>query len=591
MHVIFQIFSDNTQKGGWMQKKCEAKITSVIAGKFVTCFLCLIVVITLFSYLYALPWPDDSGYINIKINNDTTIELQNEEQIVMNPRDSTNLVAVWRDFRLGYRQVGYGCSFDGGLTWNQGLFVDPYYAYDSDPGLTVDTAGNFYAHILGYTGSVNDPNGLFVFKSTDGGMTWGDAVIVVNGVPGVLEDKGLIACDRSDGQHNGNLYVSWTRGGATQDIVMARSIDGGNSFEAPVSVSDVPNAQWSVPCVGSNSEVYVAWYQYSQNDIRLDRSTDGGQTFGGDIIIQQLYFGDSLINGGISVFAFPAMDVDITDGPYDGYIYVAYLEFSPGFTDTDIYFTRSTDNGSTWTQKIRINDDPLNNGCDQFHPWLIVAPDGSIIVVFLDRRLDPNNMLMDCYMTTSTDGGATWSPNERISTVSCDPTAGSKLESHVQSPDSPIIFANRAGLLGEYIGVTASSIDDIHPIWTDTRLGNQDVFVGVADTVGTYIGENITPGICTLNISLAPNPGHDRVVIRINILSPKRLSSESTLRMYNLTGRLVKEFTEPSSILDQSCYYIWNCRDESGRKSPSGVYFLRLEGVDYSATEKLLLIR
>ncbi|TET16788.1 MAG: hypothetical protein E3J78_08365, partial [Candidatus Cloacimonadota bacterium] len=85
---------------------------------------------------------------NIKINNDSTTEVQNEEQIVMNPTDSTNIVAVWRDFRFGYRQVYYGFTFDGGVTWNQERFVEPQYAWDSDPGLTVDSDGNFYVVLL-----------------------------------------------------------------------------------------------------------------------------------------------------------------------------------------------------------------------------------------------------------------------------------------------------------------------------------------------------------------------------------------------------------------------------------------------------------
>ncbi len=426
----------------------------------------------------------DSAYLNIRINDDTTSEVHNEEQIVMNPKDTTNLVAVWRDFRLGYRQVGYGYSFDGGLTWQQGLFHEPQYDLDSDPGLTVDTAGNFYAVVLSYY-STSQPNGLFVFKSTDGGANWGDPVPAVNGVPGVFEDKELIACDRSDGPYTDNLYVAWTRFYSTQ-ILLCRSTDGGQSFESPVSVSDVGGVQWPVPCVGSNSEVYVAWVQFSPLAIRFDRSTDGGQTFGSDITVQQVTFGSGDVYGGVRVYSFPAMDADITGGPFDSNIYIAHMDDAPGLTDTDIYFTRSTDGGTSWSERVRINDDPLNNGCDQFHPWLTVAPDGAIIVVFLDRRLDPGNLLMDLYMTTSTDGGVTWSMNERITTVSSDPTAGSKSgDWQADAPgirrkvDTPAIMVEKAGLIGEYIGVTASSIDDIHPVWTDTRLGDQDVFVAV----------------------------------------------------------------------------------------------------------------
>jgi hypothetical protein len=194
-------------------------------------------------------------------------------------------------------------------------------------------------------------------------------------------------------------------------------------------------------------------------------------------------------------------------------------------------------------------------------------------------------------MTTSADGGDTWSPNERITTVSSDPTAGSTLGDCEQAANAPVILASRAGLIGEYIGVTASSIDDIHPIWTDTRFGHQDVFVGVADTAGPYIQEYITQEINTPTIMLTPNPAYDKVTIRIDLSSQKTFSSEPTLRIYNLAGRLIKEFVYPSSHGSRSWDFFWDGRDEFKKNSPAGVYFLKLEAADYSAMEKLLLIR
>lgn len=537
-------------------------------------FLIIFIMVSIPGYLEASPWERDSAYLNIKINNDTTTQLQNEEQIVMNPKDSTNLVAVWRDFRLGYRQVIYGYSFDGGLTWEQDFFVEPQYIWDSDPGLTVDTAGNFYTVILSFN-STSEPNGLFVYKSTDGGATWSGPVTVINGVAGVFEDKELIACDRSDGLYTNNLYVAWARFYNTQ-ILMSRSTDGGNSFGGPIRVSDVNGVQWPVPCVGSSSEVCIAWVSFSPDAILFDRSTDGGQTFGSDITIQNVFFGYGLINGGITVFSFPAMDVDITGGPFNGNIYVAFMDYSSGYTDMDIYFTFSTDSGNTWSQKTRINDDTQNNGCDQFHPWLVVAPDGSITVVFFDRRLDSGNLLMDLYMTTSTDEGNTWSQNERITTVSSDPTAGSNLASnpplirHPAKIRKPHILAGRAGLLGEYIGVTASSINDIHPIWTDTRYGNQDAFVGVKDTV-EYIEENLISGKKDLILSIKPNPATEKIMIIINVQKDKMLSSKSTLKIYDSSGRLIKTFRKLSYRI------IWNRSSNSNELVQSGVYFCCLE--------------
>ncbi|OPX18537.1 hypothetical protein BXT86_00665 [candidate division WOR-3 bacterium 4484_100] len=525
----------------------------------------------------------DSAYLNIKLNNDTTTEIQNEEQIVINPLDTTNLVAVWRDFRLGYRRVGYGYSFDGGLTWNQNLFPLGSYPRDSDPGITCDTAGTFFAVILSFN-STSEPNGLFVYKSTDGGMSWSEPVTVIDGVPNVFEDKELIACDRSGGPYTGNLYVAWTRFGYTTEILMCRSTDGGNSFVGPVTVSDVGSVQWPVTAVGPNSEVYVAWVQYS-GSIEFDRSTDGGQTFSSDITLQPVSFVSGYINGSILVFSFPAMDVDITGGPNNGSIYVAYMDYSSGNTDTDIYFTRSTDGGNTWSTKQRINDDPLNNGCDQFHPWLTVAPDGSIIVVFLDRRLDSNNLLMDLYMTTSTDGGNTWSTNERITTVSSDPTAGKywgERNKFPQQIDYPVITAGRAGLIGEYIGVTAFSINDIHQIWTDTRQGNQDVFVGVPDTTQPGVAETYTDRSRPPSILIQPNPGFED--IHIKILWNRPMLNKLSVKIYDISGRVIDKFFAPVNAT-----IIWQRKDKNGKYLNSGVYFCSVDFANKCYVKKFVL--
>ncbi len=410
---------------------------------------------TLVSYI---PFPSDST--NIKINHDATTKVQNEEQVWVNPKNSNNLVAVWRDFRLGYRRVGHGYSTDGGLTWTDGLFSGTPYPWHSDPGLTIDSSGNFYAVVLSYLSGA-PYNGHFVYKSTDGGMNWGAPVTVVDSFYGAFEDKELIACDRTPSPHSGNLYVTWARFTENQTItyiVCSRSTNGGQSFiRPPVNVSDMEGVQWPVPSVGPNGEVYIAWFDYNGPRISIDKSTNGGVSFGTDKVVQNVDGYTSNLNGGILVFPFPAMDVDITGGPYNGYIYIAYMDY--GATDTDIWFTRSTDGGNTWSNRTRLNDDTFGNGRDQFHPWTFVDRNGYIYVVFYDRRNDPGNLLMDVYLTQSTNGGVNWSPNKRVTTVSSDPTAG----------------LIKAGLLGEYIGLTAFD-GRVHPVWTDTRLGNQDVF-------------------------------------------------------------------------------------------------------------------
>jgi len=415
-----------------------------------------------------------TGTLNIRLNQDNTQQLQNEEQIVTNPVDTDNLVAVWRDFRLGYRRVGYAASFDGGITWAEDLFEEFTYPWHSDPGLTVDADGNFFAVILSYT-STSEPNGLFVYESGDGGISWGDPVTVVSGVPGVFEDKELIACDRTGGTHDGNLYVVWARFGYDTDVMFSRSTDGGQSFQPAVVISDLSGLQWPVPVVGADGTVYVAWVNYYPSSIRFDKSTDGGATFGSDGTITSTSFGYGYLDGGITVFSYPAMDADITGGPYNGNLYVAYMDYGPG-SDTDIFFRRSTNGGDNWSGPVRINDDPPGNGRDQFHPWISIDEDGRITVIFLDRRNDPNNYLYDCYMTQSTNGGISWSGNVRISDVSSDPQAGQV----------------NSGLLGEYIGLT-SSHGRVNALWTDTRMGNQDAFTARSYT-DPSVDVQVVPG-------------------------------------------------------------------------------------------------
>jgi hypothetical protein len=53
-----------------------------------------------------------------------------------------------------------------------------------------------------------------------------------------------------------------------------------------------------------------------------------------------------------------------------------------------------------------VNDDSVHNGADQYFQWLAVDPkDGSVNVLFYDRRRDPANRTQTVTLARSTDGG------------------------------------------------------------------------------------------------------------------------------------------------------------------------------------------
>ena len=428
-------------------KRCTAS-----NGSTTTTYLILAILATSPGLLLAQGWQ------NIRINQDTTTELQNESQVVVNPTDPSNLVAVWRDFRLGYRQVGYGFTTDRGASWtNPGLFVDPHYVRDSDPALTVNADGDFFAMLLAYTGDTGQPNGMLMYRSSDGGQTWEDRGFAINDVPGVFEDKEFIACDRTSSFFGGRIYMVWARFWDA-DIYCVYTADDGDSWSSEVLVSDDSGNQFPTPAVGPDGTLYVAWTDFG-DAILIDRSF-GGNAFGEDGLVTPVYNAHPTLNGNIGAPAHPAMDVDITGGTYNGRIYIAYMSREGGSSDYDIFIRHSDDHGFDWSDSRRINDDTFNNGRDQFLPWLTVDNTGVISVVWLDRRHDPSNLRWHSYVSQSFDGGMTWSPNQQVSTAESDPAdaqpAGPRGAKHNPSIPAPDEANTRAGLIGEYIGMVFS---------------------------------------------------------------------------------------------------------------------------------------
>lgn len=457
---------------------------------------------------------------------------QNETALAVNPTDHDNWVGGANDYSGpiildGRAQSSCGFYFtkDSGQTWGGGLLpTQEGYTGGGDPSVAFDSSGNVYYACLHFELTLPDfdlgNSAIFVFKSTDGGETFGAPTeLVSNATSPGFHDKEFIAV----GALTGKVYVAWVHPGAS-NVRLAGSDDGAASFDAPapadnVFVNDAENSSNQGPVIatfgfmdpdGSNEHIYVAWMDLDQNRILFDRSTNGGTSFGTDEVVEGsvVQFPVRPVGSGIGVSnrvslvgefgdaeenpqnafranSFPSMAVcNNPSSPYYGHIYIVYADNR--FGDGDIFFKRSEDGGQSWpgTFTRRINDDAQGNGKDQFFPWVSVDENCKVNVSFYDRRDDPANLRFHLYFSHSTDSGANFSPNARVSTVA--------------STNAQFL----GGFVGDYLQNAATiagnaeyhhDLDRAMTLWMDTRDGAQDAYAGTVlqTQFGTWINVDV----------------------------------------------------------------------------------------------------
>ena len=129
---------------------------------------------------------------------------------------------------------------------------------------------------------------------------------------------------------------------------------------------------------------------------------------------------------------------------------------------TDILASYSDDLGATWSTPASVGD-PLSIDADRFDHWLSVDPvTGGVNVSFYDSRNDTTGERFetDVYLASSSDGGVTFAPNVRVSTVSSN--------EHDCDGTFPCPGINYGNQQGDYEGLVSYG-GVSYPIWTDSR--------------------------------------------------------------------------------------------------------------------------
>jgi hypothetical protein len=418
-----------------------------------------------------------------------TSSAQNETSFAVNPNDPLNWVGVANDYLRGTVETGWYSTLDGGQTWTTGSFgVDAGFSFSGDPSVCFTPAGDPVVICMMYAG----PGGSKVtaFRSTDGGKTWNGGVqIDLDGA----DDKPQVECDLSDGPGNGRITTAWDRFNTASGshIFVSSSTDGGLTWTPAVRINDDASVATIAPDVtfGPASEIYVAWADRGSLDIYLDKSVDGGATWGTDTLVASFSQVPSPIPGStfrmFDIFSVAA-DASPAGEPHSGNVYVAYHTYES--SDANIRVATSVDGGASFTNNVVVNADDTEDN-DQVMPGIVVDSKGNVNVSFYDRRLDPSDFLLWTWVARSSDGGQTFA-NYRASDVGWN--------------HQPTEFP---GFIGDYMDIDASD-RHVFPFWCDGRSASQDLFVDVMNLdLFTDVPEISagTGGTAKFTINLGPN--------------------------------------------------------------------------------------
>jgi len=388
------------------------------------------------------------------VNVSATTGNQAESFINVNPTNTNNLVATSNN-PGGGASIFRAYSTDAGATWTRGTIATGVACCDGQAAW--DTFGNLF--LVYINNSVNQIN---VILSTDGGATFSAPLTVGTG----SVDQPSIAVG------NGSVWVDWNSGGSM--VARGAPVTGLGVFGPFNAQQAIPSASGSFGGIavgpGPNGGKVIVTYQSptgGQGPATIYSNVDadglGAGGFGARVTVSATNVGgfDFIpAQNGRSIDAEAGVVWDATGGPFNNRIYLVYTDETVNENnDTDILMRTSTDDGATWSAPVRVNDDATTNS--QFLPYVTLdSTTGTVAVGFHDCRNDngvpgpggtntiPNDDA-EYYGTFSTDGGATWAPNRRLS----------------------VGFSNAAAAangidFGDYVGLDARA-GKLYAMWAD----------------------------------------------------------------------------------------------------------------------------
>ena len=359
------------------------------------------------------------------------------------------------------------------------------------------------------------------------------------------------------------------------EIYYKRSLNNGTTWGNDTRLTSDPNISIQPSISGSGSYVHIVWLDTRDGnwEIYYKNSPDGGNTWGNDI--------------------------KLTDNPYDSYapvvfargsyVHVIWVDRRDG--NDEIYYKRSKDNGITWEPDKRLTNNPFTST----NPSLWVS-DTTLYIVWQENR-DGN---WEIYFKKSTDNGTTWGPDIRLTinpnnslypsisasyqnihVVWVDNRDGNSEIYYKRSNDGGNSWGSDTRLTNNpqesfYPSVFAWGLN-VHLVWTDERDGNREIYYKRSINGGTTWEPDLR---LTDNVNVSQRPSIFVSGSNVHIVwMDDRDGNWEIYYKRNKTGNDIEEgYVKKEREFKNSKFCIY---DLAGRNlniyKPSGVYYIKKE--------------
>jgi hypothetical protein len=334
-----------------------------------------------------------------------------------------------------------------------------------------------------------------------------------------------------------NVYVAWQAaiGGITDVFLLASTHNGANFPVSPRNLST--NAAGGVAggarLVASGNSIYVVWQNFTPSggnfEILFRASGDSGGTFNPPLYAPATNISH---NSGHSIA--PSLAVAQNN------VYVVWLDTTTASGNSDVFFSRSTDNGVTFTAPIPISNSP-NSSFDFYYQ--VVASGSYVYVIWQDETPTTPYTPYAIFAKASANYGADFGSVSSVIPLSANASdysilpaiavsgcsvyavwqegspggttdiffagainsggTGANLQGMSLPPLPPLNLSNNNG--GSYPSQIAAWCSNVYVVWMDNTPGDSHPFFSASHDNGATFGPTIDLAAITQSTGLGIN--------------------------------------------------------------------------------------